>query len=373
MFYISLANLLHDKSRLAISLIGVAFSITLMLFNSALYLGAVRDGVNLIDNSKADLWIIQEGYSDIYRLSLFPDGKLAKVKRVNGVKEAAGVLFIPGLVTKSGNTKEDVRIVGYQLNKPDLGGPWQIKSVAKNSLGEGMVITDLSLARKLKKKLKVGQTLEINNQDVKVEGFAEDAKLWAQPYVFVPVTTAQKLSLNEGKLSYILVKVKPGYRLAAVRHRLEKIGGIDVYTAGEIRQKTIDFWNFKTGMGMTVAMMALGGFLVGLMVIGISTYTSTVERTKEFGTLKAIGSSNYYLYQIVFGHSLIVGFLGYLFALGLTAFLGWGLTRFAGLSFMLNSWLLALVLFLVIFMASLGSFFPIRRITRGDPFIIFRG
>ena len=59
-------------------------------------------------------------------------------------------------------------------------------------------------------------------------------------------------------------------------------------------------------------------FIVGLAVAGLTIYTATVEKSREYGILKAEGFTNPFLYRVVFEQSMITGFLGFLLGAGMT-------------------------------------------------------
>ena len=50
-------NLFHDRIRLAVTLVGILFSIVLVAVQLGLYLGASNMITANIDHAKADLWI----------------------------------------------------------------------------------------------------------------------------------------------------------------------------------------------------------------------------------------------------------------------------------------------------------------------------
>src|SRR4051812_17162296 len=52
------ANLLHDKARLVTTLVGITFSVFLMLYQGSLLLGFVRSASAVIDATTADLWVM---------------------------------------------------------------------------------------------------------------------------------------------------------------------------------------------------------------------------------------------------------------------------------------------------------------------------
>ena len=121
------------------------------------------------------------------------------------------------------------------------------------------------------------------------------------------------------------------------------------------------------------ALVAIG-FLVGGAVIGLTTYTATIEKARDFGVLKALGASDGFLYRIVVQQSLIVGVAGRdprgrrLRARGLAdrAARAGVRDRAAGRATPPASSSSPCVVSLV------AAYLPVRRINRIDPAIVFR-
>ncbi|MGH9224417.1 MAG: ABC transporter permease [Acidimicrobiales bacterium] len=120
-------------------------------------------------------------------------------------------------------------------------------------------------------------------------------------------------------------------------------------------------------------MLVIVALVVGTAVIGLITYTATLEKSKEYGVFKAIGFSNRKLYAVVFQQSLLAAMAGFLLGCVLSVLLGpaiegnvpvfvtdirWGYIAFAGTG--------------ALGMAALASFIPARPVARLDPAEVFR-
>ena len=68
---------------------------------------------------------------------------------------------------------------------------------------------------------------------------------------------------------------------------------------------------FGTGAGVTVLIAAGLGLLVGVVVVAQTIYAATVDHIREFGTLKAMGASNTYIYGVILAQALTSGLIGY--------------------------------------------------------------
>jgi putative ABC transport system permease protein len=123
-----------------------------------------------------------------------------------------------------------------------------------------------------------------------------------------------------------------------------------------------------------VTIMNLIGFLIGLAVMALTVYTSTLSRRREYGMLKALGARNRDLYFTVLAQAIISVLLGFVFGWAIT----WLLTLlvpFIGLplTMAVNPTSLIKVGAVSLLMAGLSAMMPIRQIGGLDPAMVFRG
>ena len=104
-------NLFHDKTRLAVTLTGIAFAIVLMLIQLGLFIGFTVTTSGIIDHSNADLWICAKGVQYFEMGFPLPERKLFQVLSVPGVA-AAGKYIVkftnwrrPGPLLKTNDTR----------------------------------------------------------------------------------------------------------------------------------------------------------------------------------------------------------------------------------------------------------------------------
>jgi putative ABC transport system permease protein len=117
----------------------------------------------------------------------------------------------------------------------------------------------------------------------------------------------------------------------------------------------------------------LMGFLVGCITIGITLYTSVLERFKEYGTMKALGATGPYLYGLLLKQALIslgVGAaLGFVLAMAANRFINeWVPGMTAGLDGAIALETMAAGLAMV----GLSTALPMWRLIKIDPMEAFR-
>jgi putative ABC transport system permease protein len=110
----------------------------------------------------------------------------------------------------------------------------------------------------------------------------------------------------------VLVKLAPGADPQRVKAAIrERLPFNDVYTRNEWARRSRGYWVASTGLGMNMGVTVFLGILVGVVIVGQTLYTSAVEHVKEFGTVKAIGGSNWDIYRILGEQALIAAVIGY--------------------------------------------------------------
>jgi putative ABC transport system permease protein len=115
-------------------------------------------------------------------------------------------------------------------------------------------------------------------------------------------------------------------------------------------------------------------FIVGLAVAGLTIYTATIEKSREYGILKAEGFTNPYLYRVVFEQSFVTGTLGFLLGAGLTLLVAPFAQDQVPQFVVYVRWQdIVAIAGATILMSLLAAYIPIRRLTSIDPVSVFKG
>jgi putative ABC transport system permease protein len=220
----------------------------------------------------------------------------------------------------------------------------------------------------------VGDYREILQRRFKIIGTTNGAASFTTaPIVFMDFRNAQELlETLSGKTEYVLVKLAPGADPEAVKAEIaRRLPYNDVYTKAEWAARSRAYWVVSTGLGMNMGVTVFLGILVGIVVVAQTLYTSAVEHVKEFGTVKAIGGSNWDIYRILGEQALIAAVVG--FALG-------GLISLAMRPVMAKLYLTVLIqpgfataVFVGTVVMCLGAaMLSFRRVASIDPALVFR-
>jgi putative ABC transport system permease protein len=194
------------------------------------------------------------------------------------------------------------------------------------------------------------------------------------PIVYTRYSQAVLFAPPERKvLSFVLADAAPGLPAEEVCRRIESRTGLQALTRSQFLWKTIAYYLEKTGIPINFGITVLLGFLVGTAIAGQTFYLFTVENIRQFGALKAMGTSNWTILLMVLAQGLQVGLIGYGLGVGLAAVFGWivrGATRLAFFMPWQVLLITAAAVFVIVLVASLLS---IRRVLIVEPAIVFRG
>ena len=143
-------------------------------------------------------------------------------------------------------------------------------------------------------------------------------------------------------------------------------------TTAEFSRKTRFYWMFTTGAGLAVLTAALMGLIVGVAGVAQTIYAATMDHIREYGTLKAMGATNGYLYRVLIEQAVWSAVLGY----GAAMIVAYFIVRASekGGAVILMPWLMSIgMLFLAVAMCVAAALVSINKVTRIDPAMVFRG
>ena len=169
------------------------------------------------------------------------------------------------------------------------------------------------------------------------------------------------------------MKVAPGFTQDEVLENLRaRVKDVDIYTKAEFSRRTRFYWMFTTGAGLAVLTAALMGLVVGVAVVAQTIYAATMDHIREYGTLKAMGATNGYLYRVLIEQAVWSAVLGYGFAMIAAYFIVQGSEKGGALILMPVAMKIGMLL-LAVFMCITAALVSINKVTRLDPAMVFRG
>ena len=351
---ISLAgrDILHGWGKFVLTGVGLGLLIGVTLSMAGVYRGMVDDAQALLDNSGADLWVVQEDTLGPYaEPSSLNEDTERPIRAMAGVDRAAGVTYLTMQIAHDG---KDVRVMVVGAEVAVAGEPGQPPHLlagrrivqghyeAVADVKTGFAIGDRVKVRRNSYRI-VGLTsrmvssggdpmLFLSLKDAQDAQFDKDsdaivrqrARTASSPVLNPPGNPAVAEAVNAAQASSnnvnaVLVTVKPDADADQVAAAIRRWQRVTVYTRADMESILIDkmIANSARQIGMFLVILAI----VSAAIVAFIIYTMTIGKIREIAVLKLIGTRNRTIAGMILQQALGLGLIG--FAVGKIAASFW--------------------------------------------------
>jgi putative ABC transport system permease protein len=396
MVSIARKNLFQDLPRFIVAQAGILFAVGLVTIQTGLLNGFTRSSSLLIKSANADIWLASKDIRHLDFTLPIAYQRLRQARGVQGVK-IAEALIMQGSVWRYGSDGAiksteiaPIRVIGFNP-KGQLFQPAPLVEGQLSALTQPYtLVTDQSDLKSLNIK-GLGNTAEIGAYRAKVVGLTKGIRsIVSSPFVFTSLPNANVYLTSSivtpkvnpavppalkdsDRITYVLIRAQPGQNLEQLKQRLEaEIPDVKALTQAELTTLTQDYWRDSTGVGFILGLGAVVGVVVGIVVVGQILYSSVTDHLQEFGTLKAMGSSDWFIYKIILEQALWMAVLGYLPGMGLVLLVGSWTQKAQAVQILVGPMTAGGVLGLTVVMCCGAAIFAIQKVTRLDPAMVFK-
>lgn len=342
---ISLAgrDILHGWGKFVFTGIGLGLLIGVTLVMAGVYRGMVDDGKALLDNSGADLWVVQRDTLGPYaESSSVHDDTYRGLLGLRGVERAANITYLTMQVRKG---TQDVRamVVGITAGQPGQVPGWPPYLVAGRQITRGHyeAVADIATG------FRIGDRLSIRRNQYTVVGLTRRmVSSSGDPMVFIPLKDAQEAQFLKDNdaiwqsrrrteanpalnrpgvpglldavlasqstnpyVNAVLVTLEPGYAPDEVADSIRRWQRLTVYTRTQME-------DILVGKLIATSARQIGMFLVILAVVSAAIvafiiYTLTMDKIREIAVLKLIGTRNRTIAGMILQQAVALGLIGF--------------------------------------------------------------
>lgn len=301
-FMMAFRSLKRRKARTVLSTLGIVIGVTLIVTLASIGQGMQTQMTTWIKTSiGADLIVVHAGSDVFMPENKIPEEYVDKVARIDGVKSAIPELFETGLVNG-----EKCILLGVV---PDM----KITIIEGRSLNEAGGF-EAVIGSRLKDKIgaEVGDSITIasinESKKFKVVGIFQTRAYVMDEACVTSLGTLQKMFDDEGKISTILVNVESPEKVDRVKEGIEnRLQGITVIEQREVLEATVEGTTIINIFLMAIAAVSL--LVAGLGIMN-TMIISVMERRREIGIMKAIGTSKKRILGIFMIESTLHGTVG---------------------------------------------------------------
>jgi len=385
-------NLLEDFSRFLVAQLGITFAVSLVTIQTGLLEGFGRSATLLINQSQADFWIASSELRYFGLTLPIEYQAVIDAQAVEGVAVAEPLLMQSAIWRRSKTANIDpVQIIGLEPAGSLL--PLQtVAGAAVAALEDPYTVLVDQIDREALSISALEDKGQVNNYPAVVKGWTRGVKsIVSSPYVFTSLETANlylyfpRFDENEppptflpliepsSRITYVMVKAAPDTNLADLQQRLKAaLPNYQVLSTAELTLLTRRYWLASTSVGFILGLGAGVGMIVGVVIVSQILYSSVSDRLQEYGTLKAMGASDWYLYRIIIEQALWMAVLGYLPGLGLCWGLGMWTMQARAIQIIITPQLAFAVFSTTVVMCVSASLLAVQKVMRLDPAHVFR-
>ena len=350
---ISLAgrDILHSWGKFVLTGIGLGLLIGVTLTMAGVYRGMVDDARALLNNSGADLWVVQQDTQGPYaESSSLRDDAARSVLGLPGVARAANVTYLTMQVRRAsasdaaptGGGNDDVRamVVGFEPGQP--GEPGYLVAGRHITRSHYEAIADVRTG------LTLGERIRIRRHDYAVVGLTRRmVSSGGDPMVFIPLKDAQEAQFlkdndaivnerartatnpslnrpgvpglleaiqasqaNNRNVNAILVQVQPGIDAESVAEPVRRWKHLEAFTREQMEEILVAklIATSAKQIGMFLVILAI----VSAAIVAFIIYTMTLGKIREIAVLKLIGTRNRTIAGMILQQALGLGLIGFI-------------------------------------------------------------
>ena len=181
------------------------------------------------------------------------------------------------------------------------------RELAASDASSAVAVVNSSYATQ--ESIKVGSTVKLGGTSFKVVGIVTTSS--SEDY-FIPLAEAQKISSDTGKVTTVYVKAASSTQISAVASEISKTAsGSTVSTSAELANSVTGSLSSTASLANNLGKwLSIGVLLAAFLVAALFTMAAVGRRTREFGTLKAIGWTSGRVVRQVLGESIVTGLIG---------------------------------------------------------------
>ena len=351
------SNIAHRPARTAVSILGTAVGVLLIVFTVGLAHGVLHERGKRESNIGAHLMIRASGSIGLAGGSPFrlQASHATDIARIEGVRAATA---IGQTLDKSDSGFGQRLIDGIDYDQyANLAGI-SIREGRKLFSGDEAIIDP---QWKENRHAQIGDTVKLFERPFKIVGVYEPP---GGGRIKIPLATMQEQEGADGRATAILVACIDPAKQDEVAKRIQKQFPDDqlIFTRDlpELYATGVPALNIFIKVVVGVAAS------ISMLVILLAMYTTVTERTRQIGILKSLGMSKSAIAWVIEQEAIVVSFLGVLVGVLLTLAARFAVMRVTSLTIEIEPRWILISLAVGLVGGTIGALYPALRAARQD-------
>ncbi len=329
----------------------------------------------LATDVKADIWVVDSKTDDVNQLGRLDVRNLRAVQGISGVKEAFPLIITGAACNFENGTSGAITLLGVDENHINaLVSEDKIMAGDVSDLQlDGAVSAEFFEKKNLGGNINLRTNLEINGKRaifvLQTKGF----RGFGSSFCVTTIERARFFSNQSvNTISAVLVNVDNIKNINQVVANInQNIYGVRAWPSEKLASSSVKKILASSGIALSTGTLIIFALIAGFFIIGLTMYSSALDRLKDYGTLKAIGAGNKYITKLILTQAMLFTIVGFIVGLVLLEGFRFGVAK-SGLIFSFSP-LVLLSMFSTIGLISLsGASFALSRIRSVEPGAVFR-
>ncbi|MFF2907911.1 ABC transporter permease [Paenibacillus sp. NPDC057934] len=364
--FLALREMRHSKARYSLIMVIMLLVSFLVLFVTGLARGLAYANISAVENMPANYFAVQRDAEHTFRRSVLGGTELEAVRAVTGEANATPLAVQMSTVTAGTGNADDVK-ADITYFAVDMNGMLAPKVVVGDKLTNdttGSVLVDKKLE---KSGITIGSTLrdQATGKSFTVAGFVKDSSYSHTPVVYINQQEWQEMKQGTGQgggssqeASYNVIALNITADQAAELNG--KLDHVEIITQKQAIE-SIPGYSAEQG---SLLMMIVFLFVIAAFVLAVFFYVITIQKTSQFGILKAMGTKMSYLAWSVVGQVMILSIASLVVSLALT--FGMNMALPDSMPFQLEPMTILWTSLLFVGMSLCGSLISVVRVAKVD-------
>lgn len=369
MFFWITKSLLNEKWSVLTAACGIALALLLALYLDAVFRGEAGQIVTFIERTPADVWVLQDGVSDLHMArSRLSENAIYAVRKVEGVAGVTRFLYRDSLVGAQGREKL-AYVVGIPSD-PKARTAWE-QATGWKAPKHGRVILPARLAEA--EGLKTGDKVRVGNAKFILSDVSKGTYSMANPLVFLDEADARHLFDMDDGANVLLVFALPGTSPSDLAVRINtEVDKASALTSPILRRN--DF-NLAMQMGgALIGVLEILGLIVAGLIVVFTAFAFSSSHQREFAMAKALGAPARQITGAALTQTATISLLGVTIASIATPPLQMALHHWVpGVAVSFSPTTILVLGLATLLLAILAAIFPLRYVLRVDPMLVFQG
>lgn len=332
---------------------------------------------NLVGNAPVkdnEIWVIEKQTDNVNALNVIDQRLVQEIGSLPFVAQTEPVIVASGQATFLDGKTAGVTLIGARAPS-FLMGPVQDKikeGNVENLTQPNAVSAEFFSEKSWNTTLSIGKPIEINGKSAQIKVITKNAQAFGASLMYTSLDNARFLgNVSPSKISIVIVRLKDKIQKEyAIQQIATLYPNLRAWDIAKLKSSTVKEILISSNMGMSFGTLVLFAMISGFFIIGLTLYSSALDRIKDYGTLKAIGAKKGYVNKLIIAQAFLYAVIGYIIALFLLYGFKFGVAN-SGLAIDINLPFALFLLFITLFISIGGSLFAVRKISNLEPASVF--